>query len=98
VKKLLALVLYLQEDDKAAVFDRSIDADEVTQFINSEAIPLIGEMSPATFETYENLKLPLGLPFLESDKKERLVATLKEVAAINKHLVSFASIDAKIFG
>lgn len=94
-----ALVVYKTFDDGKDIYDGKFDGEGITSFIQSAAIPLLGEIGPETYQSYMTSGIPLGYLFVESDEDKASLSTfVSKIAAEYKGKVNFATIDAKAFG
>lgn len=94
-----ALVVYKTFDDGKDVYDGKFEVEKIKDFIQSAAIPLLGEIGPETYQSYMSAGIPLGYLFVENDEDKAALSTfVSKIAAEYKGKVNFATIDAKAFG
>ncbi|KAI4153075.1 MAG: hypothetical protein LQ340_002530 [Diploschistes diacapsis] len=94
-----AIVLYKSFDEGKNTFTEKFEKDAITKFAKTSATPLVGEVSPETYQDYMDAGLPLAYVFAETpEERKELAASLKSVAEKHKGAVNFATIDAKAFG
>ena len=61
-----AIVLYKTFDEGKNTFEEKLDAEAITKFVKTAAIPLVGEVGPETYAGYMAVSYPV-LPFMEID-------------------------------
>lgn len=106
VSKLPALVVFRKFDDKPAVYDISagkkvfkFKPEPLTKFIKTEAVPVIGEIGPASFQDYATSGLPLVYIFSENEKDTKQISDwVKPWAEKLKGDAYVGVIDAKEYG
>jgi protein disulfide-isomerase A1 len=93
------VIVYRTFDEPETVYDGAFEADALTSFVKTTAIPLIGEVGPETYAGYMSAGIPLAYVFVEGDEqKAKYVDGLKKIAAKHKGKINFATIDAVAFG
>lgn len=94
-----AIVLYKTFDDRINKFEEKFDQAAITKFAKTSSTPLVGEVSPETYQSYMDAGIPLTYIFAETaEERAALAETLKPVASKHKGVVNFALIDAKAYG
>lgn len=94
-----AIVLYKEFDERKAVFKNKFVQEDISKFIKTASIPLVGEVGPDTYAGYMASGLPLAYVFAETpEEREEFVAMLKPIAQKHKGSINIATIDAKAFG
>jgi len=94
-----AVVLYKTFDEKKNKYDGKLDKDAIVKFAKSAATPLVGEISPDTYQFYMDAGIPLAYIFAETpEERTKFADDLKSVAEKHKGKLNFATIDAKAFG
>ncbi len=98
-----AIVLYKKFDegrvnlpsDKVA----TVTDDSFVEWIRSNAVPLIDEVSPENYNYYVTTGLPLAYIFIEptDPKKEELIKELTPIANEHKGVLNFVSINAAMY-
>jgi protein disulfide-isomerase A1 len=94
------IVLYKKFDDGKADFTGAVTKESLTQFIETESIPLVGEIGPDNYAQYVNRDLPIAYFFYETaaHKETTGKSALEPLAKIFKGKVSVVYIDAVKFG
>lgn len=93
------VVMFKKFDEALVVFDKAFKYETLEAFINSESVPLLGELRPDTYEKYISTKVPLGCIFVSSDEeKEHLKSVFISVAKKYKGRLNFATIDGNLYG
>ena len=99
-----AVVLYKKFDEGRNDFPSdkvpSITDDSLIEWIESNAIPLIDEVSGENYNHYVTARLPLGFIFVEptDPEQEELIKKLIPIAEEHKGVVNFVWIDATQYG
>jgi len=77
-------------------------AQAVQDFAKSHVLPLVGELSGTTAETYVNRGLPLGVLFLDfaapQSERDAAIAALTDAAKANQGKMLFCYLDNAKFG
>lgn len=103
VSSLPAIVLYKSFDEGYAVFPSSVSSasfDQLSEFVKSNSIPLMDEISPENFAAYAEQGLPLAYLFVDpaaTSSREQLVKELSPLAKELKTQVNFVWIDGLKF-
>ena len=99
-----AVVLYKTFDEGHSVVPASevasLTPESLADFIKSNSIPLLDEISPENFGDYAERGLPLAYLFVDPEDtttRDKLVAEIKPVAEEYKGQISFVHIDAVKF-
>ncbi|KAF3154480.1 protein disulfide-isomerase precursor [Orbilia oligospora] len=93
------VVVYRSFDEPETVYDGAFEAEAITTFVKTTAIPLIGEVGPETYAGYMSAGIPLAYIFVEGDEqKTKYVTGLKALAQKYKGKINVATIDAAAFG
>lgn len=93
------VVVYRKFDEPETVYDGAFEAEAITSFVKTTAIPLIGEVGPETYAGYMSAGIPLAYIFVENaDQKTKYVDGLKKLAQKFKGKINVATIDASAFG
>ncbi|ORX37455.1 thioredoxin-like protein [Kockovaella imperatae] len=99
-----AIVLYKQFDEGHNVLSTSevssLTADSLAEFIKSNSMPLVDEISPENFGDYAERGLPIAYVFAEPDDtatREQFIEEIKPIVKEFKDKVSFVTIDAVRF-
>lgn len=106
VEKFPALVVYRNFDEKPAVYDISagkkvfkFKPEPLTKFIKTEAVPVIGEIGPASFQDYATSGLPLVYIFSAAEKDTKQISDwVKPWAEKLKGEAYVGVIDAELYG
>ncbi|EGG05348.1 uncharacterized protein MELLADRAFT_116816 [Melampsora larici-populina 98AG31] len=74
-------------------------AESLKEFVKTNSVPLLDEVSPSNFQTYAEAGIPLAYVFIESNNphRESLVKSLEPVAREHKGKINFVWIDATKF-
>jgi len=93
------VVLYKSYDEGKDIYNGKINKDDVITFTKTSSTPLVGEVSPETYQFYMDSGVPLAYIFDETEEgRQKLSEALKPVAKKHKGVVNFATIDASAFG
>lgn len=94
-----ALVLYKTFDEGRNDLTGSFTSLGLADFLKTNSMPLLDEVSPENFATYADSGVPLAYIFIEESASNRLevVESLKPVAKKHKGKVNFVWIDANKF-
>ncbi|KAF3902549.1 Calsequestrin-2 [Orbilia brochopaga] len=93
------VVVYRKFDEPVVVYDGAFEAEAITAFAKTSAVPLIGEVGPETYSGYMSSGLPLAYIFVEgAEDKAKFTEGLKKLAEKHKGKINFATIDAVAFG
>jgi protein disulfide-isomerase A1 len=93
------IALYKSFDEGKDIYDGKFDKDDITTFIKTASVPLVGEVGPETYSGYMSAGIPLAYIFAETkEEREEYAKELKDVATKYKGKINFATIDAKAFG
>lgn len=93
------VVLYKAFDEPSTVYDGSFVAADITTFVKTASVPLIGEVGPETYAGYMQAGIPLAYLFVDNpETKEKFSKDLKTLAQAHKGKINFATIDATAFG
>ncbi|TKY85987.1 hypothetical protein EX895_004812 [Sporisorium graminicola] len=91
-----AFVVYRQFDEPEVKLDgKSLNEEQITNFLKAESIPLIDELNAENFMSYAESGLPLAYLFADPESKdlESNVESLKSLAKANKGKLNFVWID-----
>ncbi|CDU25546.1 probable proteine disulfate isomerase [Sporisorium scitamineum] len=91
-----AFVVYRQFDEPEVKLDsKSLNEEQITNFLKAESIPLIDELNAESFMSYAESGLPLAYLFSDPESKdlESHVESLKPLAKANKGKLNFVWID-----
>ncbi|CAO3649816.1 unnamed protein product [Cunninghamella echinulata] len=98
VKEFPSLVLYRKFDDERIEL-ASGSGDEWQSFIKDNSLPILDQISGENFATYMETGLPLAYIFTDNaDDHDKLDEIIRPVAKAFKGKVSFAHIDASLYG
>ena len=91
----VTIVAFKKFDTPQVTFADELDAEKLTAFLHTEAMPLFGEIGPETYKKYVDRKLPLVYFFVDpNDVTEKAaIEAGKAVAAEFKGKLSLCSID-----
>nr|XP_018267457.1 protein disulfide-isomerase domain [Kwoniella dejecticola CBS 10117]OBR89615.1 protein disulfide-isomerase domain [Kwoniella dejecticola CBS 10117] len=99
-----AIVLYKSFDEGYSIFPAgeitNLDSSALADFVKTNSVPLLDEISPENFGTYAEQGLPIAYLFVdpaEVDTREKLVEEIKPIAREHKGKVNFVYIDAVKF-
>ncbi|KAG0057446.1 protein disulfide-isomerase precursor [Gryganskiella cystojenkinii] len=92
------IVLYKKFDEGKNVLDGDFDAESLTAFIRTNAVPIMDEIGPSNYATYMEAGIPLAYFFFSSPEDKTKFADVETVAKEYKGKVNFVYIDAKKFG
>ncbi|KAJ6261114.1 Calsequestrin-2 [Drechslerella dactyloides] len=93
------VVIYRKFDEPIVVYDGAFEAEAITAFAKTSAVPLIGEVGPETYSGYMSAGIPLAYIFVEgAEDKAKYADGLKDLAKKHKGKINFATIDAVAFG
>lgn len=96
-----SLVVWKKFDEGRSDFHgEKFSEENISQFVNSNSVPLLDELTPSNFALYSQIGLPLAYTFIEANnpKRESLIKSLQPAAKENKGHVNFVWIDATKFG
>jgi protein disulfide-isomerase A1 len=90
-----AVVVFKPFGEDNAAFDGEYTQEKLSEFVNGEAFPLIGEIGPENYQKYLERKLSLVWFFVEpnTDVTTALLATASTVAKDFKGKLSFVHLD-----
>lgn len=98
VKEFPSLVLYRKFDEERIEL-ASKSSEEWQEFIKSNTLPVLDQISAENFAAYMETKLPLAYVFTDNaEDREKLDKIVRPVAKAFKGKVSFAHIDATQYG
>ncbi|WWC86526.1 protein disulfide-isomerase domain [Kwoniella dendrophila CBS 6074] len=96
-----AIVLYKSFDEGYSVLSASeiakLDSASLSDFVKTNSVPLLDEISPENFGTYAEQNLPIAYLFAdpaESESRDKLIEELKPIAKEFKGKINFVFIDA----
>ncbi|EWC46710.1 protein disulfide-isomerase [Drechslerella stenobrocha 248] len=93
------VVVYRKFDEPVVVYDGAFEAEAITSFAKTSAVPLIGEVGPETYSGYMSAGIPLAYVFVETPEvKAKFSEGLRAIATKLKGKINFATIDAVAFG
>ena len=99
-----AIVLYKRFDEGHNVLSASevsaLTSDSLSEFIKTNSMPLIDEISPENFADYAERGLPIAYIFAEpedSATREKMIEEIRPLAKEFKSQLSFVTIDAVRF-
>lgn len=94
------VTLYKKFDDGKAVLTKfPFTKESIILFVNSESIPLVGEIGPDNYGMYTERGLPIGYFFYETpEQKASFAKMLTSLAKTFKSEISMVYIDAIKFG
>jgi len=80
-------------------YDGDVNTASVTQWINGERFPLVGEIGPENYKDYVDRGLPLVWIAINPDEesKTNVLNAVQTAAQNNKGKLSFVTVDAKKF-
>lgn len=94
-----AVVVYKKFDEGKDIYDGKIVKEDVLKFVKTAAVPLVGEIGPASYAGYMSSGLPLAYIFSETaEERTELADAVRSIAEKYKGVVNFGTIDAKMFG
>ncbi|KAK9248587.1 thioredoxin-like domain-containing protein [Lipomyces tetrasporus] len=94
-----AVVMYKSFDDSKLVFSGDFTVDGIVNFAKVEAMPLLGEVGPATYTAYIESGNPLAYLFIDKpEDKEKFTEILLPLARKYRGVINIATIDANLYG
>ncbi|KAG5519273.1 hypothetical protein PMAC_001898 [Pneumocystis sp. 'macacae'] len=94
-----AIYMFKKAEDVYIVYRGKYEYGELEAFLNSESLPLFGELLPETYERYISSKVPIGCIFVSSvEEKKMFEASLLPLAVKYRGKVSLVTIDATLYG
>ncbi|KAI9259600.1 hypothetical protein BDA99DRAFT_513655 [Phascolomyces articulosus] len=104
VKKFPTVVIYKQFDQeldggRSEWTDSLENGEKVQEFIKTNSVPLLDEISASNFGSYAEAGLPLAYIFADSQEMaDPLIEAVKPIAQKYKGKINFVHIDAKKYG
>ncbi|KAG4306026.1 hypothetical protein PORY_000014 [Pneumocystis oryctolagi] len=94
-----SVVMFKKHDDVYVSYRGRMEYSGLEVFINSESLPLFGELRSDTYENYISSKVPIGCIFVTSEEERKNFETLLTPLSLKyRGRVSLVSIDANIYG
>ncbi len=95
-----AVVMYRKFDEPVVNYNGEITSDAVVSWINSESLPLVGEIGPENYHKYVERELPLVWAFIDYHNAEqnKIPETLAPIAKEFRSKVLFVKIDGQRWG
>jgi len=98
-------VLYRKFDEPTVTFDGTFNEEAISNFVRSNAFPLVGEIGPENYQKYLERGYPLAWFFIHKDNNKDLIKVAMDVAKEFREKISFVWLDgvrwadhAKTFG
>lgn len=91
------VTLYRSFDEPEVAFTGDVNATALAAFVNTNSLPIIGEIGPHNYKKYVDRNVPLVWIFIDYDNAEQVAAleALKPVAKDFNDKVAFAKLDGK---
>jgi len=97
--KVPGVILYKQFDEKKVVYPGKLNKDEIVEFIKTQSIPIMDEVTPENYALYIESKKPLAFFYWDTEEvRTKYGAFIEKVAKDFKSKVNFVYIDANKFG
>ncbi|KAJ1915250.1 protein disulfide-isomerase precursor [Mycoemilia scoparia] len=91
-------LLFKNFDDRLDTYKGELVADNIRKFIQSAAVPVLGEINQSTYPTYAKAGLPFAFVFYDTEEsRDKLHKELYDVAKSFKGKLSFTLLDARKF-
>ncbi|GJJ76244.1 protein disulfide-isomerase A1 [Entomortierella parvispora] len=92
------IVLYKKFDEGKNVLEGDFDAESLTAFIRTNAVPVMDEIGPTNYANYMEAGVPLAYLFFSTPAERAQFPEIEAVAKELKGKMNFVYIDAKKFG
>ena len=92
-----AMLVFKKFDDPVVVYAGAFAHYEMSKFLNEEAFPLVGEITPKSFGRYSQRNVPIYYIFIDPQNKEQQVLLLSLLLAFNGCFILSSSFSLQLF-